>query len=453
MNLIYTVVGYPLGFIMWFFYLITKNFGISIIIFTFVARLAQLPFTVKNQKNMAKSQLFMPRVKQIQSKYRSDNVRMQEEMAKLQKEGYNPMGGCGYQIVPLILLFGMLDVVYKPMTHLEHFEWAEKGSTAQVETISKQLEYAEIISGAGGDDMKYVIEFTKNADYFTAADVEQVQRGDNVVPAVSVSPDDWKSLGGLTEEQMTVLSSKKDSKLSEKTITELIKVNSRYKQMQRELYTVSQYSRNPEIFAQAGVSQTVLSKLAVLEKNFMFAGIDLGSVPKAGFNSGVVIPVVAFIFAVCSTIVTVRIQHLTMPEMEQSMNGSMKMMMYSSPIISLLISFSVPAGAGLYWAAGYLVSIGQSLILLKFWPMPRLKEQAKIELERRNVKYQTYIEVEAEKVADADTDVKAGVNAVRLADLSKREQEAYYRKRLEAARAADAAKYGDVPDDLTFDDK
>ena len=51
-----------------------------------------LPLQIKQQKNMAFSQLFAPKVKEIQQKYRNNRDKQAEEMQKLQAQGYNPAG-------------------------------------------------------------------------------------------------------------------------------------------------------------------------------------------------------------------------------------------------------------------------------------------------------------------------------------------------------------------------
>lgn len=118
---IYSIIGTPLGYILYFIYqFICSNVGIAILLFTLIIKLAMLPLSIKQQKNTAKSAIFAPKVKEIQTKYRNNQQKQQEELAKLQQQGYNPMGGCGSMLLTFLLLFGVLDVVYKPMTHIEH---------------------------------------------------------------------------------------------------------------------------------------------------------------------------------------------------------------------------------------------------------------------------------------------------------------------------------------------
>ena len=72
-DFLYTIIGTPLGYIMWPIYLLLQNFGWAILIFTVIVKLAMLPLQIKQQKNMAFSQLFAPKVKEIsrQKKCRS----------------------------------------------------------------------------------------------------------------------------------------------------------------------------------------------------------------------------------------------------------------------------------------------------------------------------------------------------------------------------------------------
>ena len=47
---------------------------------------------------------------------------MNEELQALYaKENYNPMSGCGTLLIQFPVIFGLLDVVYKPLTHLLRF--------------------------------------------------------------------------------------------------------------------------------------------------------------------------------------------------------------------------------------------------------------------------------------------------------------------------------------------
>ena len=63
--------------------------------------------------------LLQPKIEKLKKSYESNPQRLQEEQQKLyQQEGYNPMSSCLPSFLQLFLLFGVLDVIYKPITHI-----------------------------------------------------------------------------------------------------------------------------------------------------------------------------------------------------------------------------------------------------------------------------------------------------------------------------------------------
>lgn len=119
MNFIYTVFGWPLGWIMYVCYLIVKNYGLALILFTLITKALQLPLAIKQQKSMMKTAIFKPQMDALQRKYKNNREKLNEEMMKLyEKEHYNPMSGCLPTLISFPILFGMIDVIYKPITHI-----------------------------------------------------------------------------------------------------------------------------------------------------------------------------------------------------------------------------------------------------------------------------------------------------------------------------------------------
>lgn len=183
---LYSIIGTPLGYILYFIYqFICSNVGIAILLFTLIIKLAMLPLAIKQQKNTAKSAIFAPKVKEIQTKYKNNQQKQQEEMAKLQQQGYNPMGGCGSMLLTFLLLFGVLDVVYKPMTHIEHIssskieEIIEESYSVELTSIfvnevsRDQLELAEMKEDAVNKHNDIVKDAQLVIDYYNANCLEQ----------------------------------------------------------------------------------------------------------------------------------------------------------------------------------------------------------------------------------------------------------------------------------------
>lgn len=119
MNFIAELIGSILGYIMWPVYAVVKNYGVAIAIFTVIMRLLLFPMSVKQQKMVAANAAFAPKLEQLKKKYANNPAKLQEEQMKLYaEENINPMSSCLPMFLQMFILFGMIDVVYKPLTHV-----------------------------------------------------------------------------------------------------------------------------------------------------------------------------------------------------------------------------------------------------------------------------------------------------------------------------------------------
>lgn len=121
MGFISELIGYPLGFIMWAIYQVFKNYGVAILLFTIVTRLVMVPLSVKQQKSSAAMAAFSPKLEKLKKQYANNPQKLQEEQMKLYaEEDINPMASCLPLIPQLLFLYGIFDVVYRPLTHILH---------------------------------------------------------------------------------------------------------------------------------------------------------------------------------------------------------------------------------------------------------------------------------------------------------------------------------------------
>jgi len=122
MNFLMNIIGYPLGWVMWAAYQVVPVYSIALIIFTVIVRAAMIPLGVKQQKNQAHMMLFKPKVDAINKRYSNNKQKAQEEINKLyEREGYNPFSGCSSMFIQLPIIYGLIDVVYRPLTHILRF--------------------------------------------------------------------------------------------------------------------------------------------------------------------------------------------------------------------------------------------------------------------------------------------------------------------------------------------
>ena len=119
MQFIYSIFGYPLGWIMWLCYKIVPMYALALVLFTVITRVALLPFSIKQQKSTVQMKLIQPKITEIQNKYANNREKMQQELEALYaRENYNPMSGCMPMLIQFPILFGLIDVIYKPLTHI-----------------------------------------------------------------------------------------------------------------------------------------------------------------------------------------------------------------------------------------------------------------------------------------------------------------------------------------------
>jgi len=77
-----------------------NNWGVSIVLLTFLIKLLLWPVSAKGFSSMAKMRTAGPKLKEIQERYKDDRAKLGTEMmAFYKKEGINPAGGC----FPLLL--------------------------------------------------------------------------------------------------------------------------------------------------------------------------------------------------------------------------------------------------------------------------------------------------------------------------------------------------------------
>lgn len=55
MSLIYTIFGYPLGWIMWACFKVLPIYGVALVLFTLIVRVCLVPLSIKQQKSMGKN--------------------------------------------------------------------------------------------------------------------------------------------------------------------------------------------------------------------------------------------------------------------------------------------------------------------------------------------------------------------------------------------------------------
>lgn len=135
------IFGYLLNFI----YGYVNNYGLAIILFTIAVQIILLPFSIRQQKTLIKNNKIQAKVKELQDKYKNDQVRLgQETMDLYKKEKMSPCSGCFESIIQLILFISIFYLVRQPLTYMENVDKNKINEYVEKYQISQQSNYKEI---------------------------------------------------------------------------------------------------------------------------------------------------------------------------------------------------------------------------------------------------------------------------------------------------------------------
>lgn len=179
----------------------------------------------------------------------------------------------------------------------------------------------------------------------------------------------------------------------------------------------------------------------------IFGGaIDLGMVPSFS-NPGwiLLVPVLTFVVYFASMKITRKLTYQpSMGATDQAAGCSNKMMDITMPLMSVFISFGVPAAVGVYWIFKSIIGSLKQFILHKAMPLPQFTEEDYKEAEREvGVRSKSNKEKRAERAAGAEnnTPVKKSAKVGSVRSLHHIDDGDFddTRERAERAKAAIAA--------------
>lgn len=108
------------GYILNFLYEQFNNYGVAIIIFSVLLRIILIPITIKQQKSLKKNAKLQKEMKEIQTKYKSNPEKLNQETIELYKrEKMSPFSGCFSGILQIIIILSVFWLVSKPLTYMK----------------------------------------------------------------------------------------------------------------------------------------------------------------------------------------------------------------------------------------------------------------------------------------------------------------------------------------------
>ena len=116
MGFISEIFGYVLNYL----YNMLNSYGLAIIIFSVLLRIILIPITIKQQKAMKKNAEMQEKMKEIQSKYKNNPEKLNQETIELyKKEKMSPFSGCFSAILQLVIILSVFWLVSQPLTYMK----------------------------------------------------------------------------------------------------------------------------------------------------------------------------------------------------------------------------------------------------------------------------------------------------------------------------------------------
>lgn len=119
---------------------------------------------------------------------------------------------------------------------------------------------------------------------------------------------------------------------------------------------------------------------------FQVGPFDLSRIPEISFspfNWLMLIPVITFVVMIVSQKIIQKFTYQS-PENKDAQNAtSMKIMMWTMPLMSVYIEFQLAAAIGIYWIFRQILATVERIILFKVFPTPKFTEEDFKEAERQ----------------------------------------------------------------------
>lgn len=291
------------GYILNFFYELTNNYGIAIIIFSVLLRLILIPITIKQQKTMKKSEKMQKKMQEIQAKYKNNPEKLNQETIELYKtEKLSPFSGCFSAILQILIILSVFWMVSQPLTYMKK--------------VDKQVI----------EDYKTKISEENDGQKTTYPEIAIISKIESEYQEIN------NELANENVENREELETKKEN-------LENMRINMEF--LGLDLSKVPTQN--------LGDWKVYVIPLLYVITSFVSIKITTMTQKKANEKKNV--------------IVEPKDESEEMMESMQQMNNSM---LYMTPIMSISIAAIAPLGLALYWLVSNILMIGERLIINKF---------------------------------------------------------------------------------------
>ncbi len=300
----------PFAWLLLFFYNFLNSYGLALILFAIVIKTILFPVTLKSKKSMIQTTMLSGKLQKLQKQYGKDKERYNLEVQKLyEREKINPMSGCLWSIIPMILLIALYAVVRQPLTYFMDL------TAAQIDQIANALDWQNVAVANG-----------------------------------------WVSAKAMASAL---------EKLAENANYSLVSGTGAFNQL--HLMGLITAENLPELQALVGSDKLFVMNTQFLGMNL--AAVPQWKLWEVGFSLENILlfllPIVSVVSSFASMKVSMATNSMNKDKGSAQMEQTNKIMMWMMPVMSLWIGFTVPAGLSIYWIAQYLIQMIQEVISAK----------------------------------------------------------------------------------------
>ncbi|WP_297212337.1 YidC/Oxa1 family membrane protein insertase [uncultured Flavonifractor sp.] len=113
------IVLTPFSWLLEVFYNFCGSYGLALILFALVVKVVLFPLSLKGKRSMIQMNMLQGQMQKLQKQYGNNRERYNEEVQKLYaKEKINPMGGCLWSFIPLIILMVLYPIIRLPIHYM-----------------------------------------------------------------------------------------------------------------------------------------------------------------------------------------------------------------------------------------------------------------------------------------------------------------------------------------------
>jgi YidC/Oxa1 family membrane protein insertase len=128
-----TVIATPIFWLLSHLHGLVQNWGLAIILLTFLIKLAFFPLSAASYRSMAKMRLVAPKLEKIKKQYGEDRERLHKAMMELYRtEKINPLGGCLPIVIQIPVFISLYWVILSSveLRHAPFYGWINDLSAA-----------------------------------------------------------------------------------------------------------------------------------------------------------------------------------------------------------------------------------------------------------------------------------------------------------------------------------